>query len=179
MNLYCLISIDKLAKRRTMANIDMMNNENDRTFEDHEIEEELEQEAYVREKFPEWLASYARRNNFAMCLIGSMTYYELFDAYKNVDIDEVNKITADIQYHKEHLIREGEAVSDLSFCEKDFEDDAVDEDEDEYEYEKKDMKREIESFLNTHHFNVHELKYLIELAHVEMCNITAMRNGGK
>ena len=175
MNLYCLISIDKLAKRRTMANIDMMNNENDRTFEDHEIEEELEQEAYVREKFPEWLASYARRNNFAMCLIGSMTYYELFDAYKNVDIDEVNKITADIQSHKEYLIREGEAVSDLSFCEKDFDDDAVEEDE----CEKKDRKREIESFLNTHHFNVHELKYLIELAHVEMCNITAMRNGGK
>jgi len=178
MNLCCLISIDKLATRRQeelMANIDMMNNENDRTLEDHEIEEELEQEAYVREKFPEWLASYARRNNFAMCLIGSMTYYELFDAYKDVDTDKLNQITADIQYHKEHLIREREAVSDLSFCEKDFDDDAVEEDE----CEKKDRKREIESFLNTNHFNFHELKYLIELAHVEMCNITVMRNGGK
>ena len=173
MNLYCLISIDKLATRRTMAN----NNENDRTLEDYENEEELEQEEYVREKFPEWLASYARRNNFAMCLIGSMTYYQLFDAYKNVDIDEVNKITADIQSHKEYLIREGETVHDLSFCEKDFEDDAVDEDE--YECEKKDMKREIESFLNTHHFSVHELKYLIELAHIKICNINVMRNGGK
>lgn len=174
MNLYCLISIDKLATRRTMANIDMMNNENDRTLEDYENEEELEQEEYVREKFPEWLASYARRNNFAMCLIGSMTYYELFDAYKNVDTDKLNQITTDIQSHKEYLIREREAVSDLSFCEKDFEDDAV-----EYEYEKKDMKREIESFLNTHYFNVHELKYLIELAHIKICNMTAMRNGGK